>query len=444
MLRITNDYINRTVINNIKKSLVELDKYNYQLSSGKQIQNPSDDPVGTINIMDLKNTMAELEQYVSNVEDGKNMLATQDQVLDDVTQILQRVREITLQGANDTYNAENKKLIATEVDQLIEEMLQLANTKYDGKYLFSGKDIYTETFAKEDFEGQVTGVSYAGSEYSLVREIERKTTMEVGLTGDEIFQVNRPVLTMGDGIITDPDTALNSIYGGLISSPEGKGYFKLNDTLIPYSVNGTDGDSLNDLADRINEAGAGVDASIEYNAADNSYKLKLTGTNSQSLWLEDAAGGDLLANLKFIKAGVEPPNNINVNDPSGAADASFESSSIFNVLINIRDHLNNFGQTVDGEEITVENIENDIKMLDEGFNNLSAARATLGSKSRRLELVSSRYDDFKMHYTELLSNVEDVDIAEVILKLKQQESVHKAALTAGARMIQPTLLDYLS
>jgi len=77
------------------------------------------------------------------------------------------------------------------------------------------------------------------------------------------------------------------------------------------------------------------------------------------------------------------------------------------------------------------------------IDNLLAARSTIGAKINRLELQRSRLESTQVSYTSLLAQNEDADIAEVIMNLKMQESVYQASLAAGARIIQPSLVDFL-
>ncbi len=90
-----------------------------------------------------------------------------------------------------------------------------------------------------------------------------------------------------------------------------------------------------------------------------------------------------------------------------------------------------------------EGIKSAIDRLDTHFDNVNAARAEIGVKTNRLDLTVNRIDDDTINLKDLLSKNEDADIAEVIMNLKMQESVYKASLSAGARIIQPSLMDFL-
>ncbi|AZR73901.1 hypothetical protein BBF96_11175 [Anoxybacter fermentans] len=84
-----------------------------------------------------------------------------------------------------------------------------------------------------------------------------------------------------------------------------------------------------------------------------------------------------------------------------------------------------------------------LQKLDDAINNCLSFRANLGSKLKRLELARHRFEDVNIKHTQLLSEIEDVDIAETIMNLRMQENVYRASLAAGARIIQPSLVDFI-
>lgn len=88
-------------------------------------------------------------------------------------------------------------------------------------------------------------------------------------------------------------------------------------------------------------------------------------------------------------------------------------------------------------------VNNELENLDKQIDNLLATRATLGARTNRIELIKGRLENEEVNVTSLMSKNEDADVAEVITNLKMQENVHRAALGAGSRIIQPTLLDFL-
>lgn len=137
-MRITNNLLIHNMLWNMNNNLVSMNEKQTQLATGKRINKASDDPVGTTRIIKVKSDIVENEQYDDNVRDAQSWLDVSENSLMDTKDILQRVRELAVQGANDTYTDEETDKIAKEIDQLIEELIVNANSTMAGRYLFSG------------------------------------------------------------------------------------------------------------------------------------------------------------------------------------------------------------------------------------------------------------------------------------------------------------------
>jgi flagellar hook-associated protein 3 FlgL len=148
----------------------------------------------------------------------------------------------------------------------------------------------------------------------------------------------------------------------------------------------------------------------------------------------DAAAGDFVS-TNSSQFNLEVSQNmyvaINANGQN-IFNYPNNGSNIFKVLDNIIQDLNN------GNSAMSHNAA-----LQQQYENILAERAALGARVNRIELVLDRLDKQEVNVTELMSKNEDADEAEVITDLKTQESIHRAALSAGARIIQPTLIDFL-
>lgn len=135
-----------------------------------------------------------------------------------------------------------------------------------------------------------------------------------------------------------------------------------------------------------------------------------------------------------IAEGIEV--SINVSGYEVGADTDGDGDGGFNQIFNdLEDLSNNITNSADVED-AIENIDSHIEKT-------LTARAKVGARQKRLEMTKVRFEDQKINKTESLSKIEDVDMAKAIMNLKQEESVHRAALATGARTIQPTLVDFL-
>jgi flagellar hook-associated protein 3 FlgL len=316
--RITNSMSSRHSLNDIMNSAARLDRTRQQLSAQKQILQASDDPVGTTRAIAARADLAATAQYTSNVGQATGMLQTTDSSLDDVTQLLQRARELTIRAASDTVDQNSRNSIALEIDQLASQLRNTGNSSYAGVYLFAGTASTTKPYDTTTVPSVDT---YAGNNGTIAREI-------------------------GPGVSVQVNTLVNSGTPPLIGS------------------------------------GGGANAATGLTTGD----------------------GGLLSTLRTL------------------AD-------------NLRS-----GTTVGSNALKT----TDLKALDTNLNTINSARATVGATLNRLEAAGNRLAANKEASTDLLSNTEDVDIAQASIDYSTQSTVYQASLQVGAQIIQRSLLDFLS
>jgi flagellar hook-associated protein 3 FlgL len=171
--RITNQMIAQSTLTGIESSLDRLDTTQQELSTGKQINQPSDNPSGTALTLQLNNTLANLTSYNSNVTDGTGWTQAQTGALSDMTNAVQRVQELVEEAANGTQSPADMAASADEVNQLIDEIKSDANTQYNGQYVFSGSATTTEPYQSGSND------TFAGNTNSVTREIGPNTSLTV-------------------------------------------------------------------------------------------------------------------------------------------------------------------------------------------------------------------------------------------------------------------------
>lgn len=151
-------------IGNLNNSLSDLMDLNIKASTQKEINKPSDDPVGMARVLGHRDTLSSLDQYRENVDTAKGWLSLADNKLTRTNEILTRLRELAEQAATGTVGADNREQVSYEARQLYEEMIVLANTQYEDKYIFSGHKTDVQAFEKAlwvtDNDGSVEGTSY--------------------------------------------------------------------------------------------------------------------------------------------------------------------------------------------------------------------------------------------------------------------------------------------
>jgi len=293
-MRITQSMMSDRMLRNLSNSYSDLNKYSEQLSSGKKITKPSDDPVVATKGMGYRTEVREVEQYKRNLSEAQTWIDNSDSALNNATSALQRIRELAVQASNGTYNEGQRANIAEEVDQLKEQLATIANTQVNDKYIFNGSSTNTAPVTINE-DGSATA-DFDSSAVSLT--LSKGIDVKINVDGDAVF------------------------------------------------------------------------------------------------------GDKLFSDLENFSAALR----------SDAPD---------------------------------EDLDQYIGLIDENIDNLINERADLGARMNRMDLVSSRLDDQELAATELMSNNEDAEMEEVIMNLVSQEAVHRAAMSAGARIIQPTLMDFL-
>lgn len=137
-MRITSNMMSQGLILNLESDQDKINNLQNQLSTGVRINKPSDDPIGIENAMRLKNNIANVTQWDSNANEALQFMNTTDGTLADMTSILQKVRELAVEGANGTMTTDDTSAIADEVSQLSDQLKLMANTQVGSKYIFSG------------------------------------------------------------------------------------------------------------------------------------------------------------------------------------------------------------------------------------------------------------------------------------------------------------------
>jgi len=195
--RITNQMTSQMTLAGIETALDRLDTTQQELSSGKSINQPSDNPSGTALALALGTDLSNLTSYSNNVTDGNGWAQTQSSALTDVTNAVQRIRELTLEAANGTQTTADMQASAQEVNQLIDEIKQDANTQYNGQYVFSGTATSTQPYASGAND------TYAGNTGQVTRTIGPNTSLTVnanlsGVLGNGQTVPGQPA---GDGLL---------------------------------------------------------------------------------------------------------------------------------------------------------------------------------------------------------------------------------------------------
>ncbi|MEW8959041.1 MAG: flagellar hook-associated protein FlgL [Moorella sp. (in: firmicutes)] len=189
-VRITNRMLGQNVIRNINRNLEYMYRVQEQMSTGKRVNRPSDDPIVVARVLAFKTSIAANDQYKKNMEDAKGWIDASESALGMATDVLQRARELAVYGANGTMPEESMQALGEEVEQLLDEMVQVANTSYGGRYIFGGTYTTATPFVKNtDANGIITSIVYKGNPDpgELNWEIAPGVVVAVNENGAKIF-----------------------------------------------------------------------------------------------------------------------------------------------------------------------------------------------------------------------------------------------------------------
>ena len=137
-MRVTNQMMSTTYLKDLNKNLNNLNTLNKQLTTGKEISKPSDNPFKTARIMQMYSDISANKQYNENIKYTINWLDTTDVALEQIGNSAQRIRELMVSAGNASYGSDEKNALKEEINEKINEIAQVLNTNYDGKYIFGG------------------------------------------------------------------------------------------------------------------------------------------------------------------------------------------------------------------------------------------------------------------------------------------------------------------
>ena len=373
-----------------------------QLATGQQVNRVSDDPVAAARIQELERAVSQQTSFIDNNDRAQQRLGIEESALDTAGTVLRRVRELAVQASNDSNGVEDRRLIAVELRQRREELQDIGNSRSgEGEFIFAGAQSQTRPFTVDG-----GAISYAGDSVQRELLIGPGTSIADGDTGDDVFMRIRN----GNGVVAAAPDAGNS-GTGVIRAESG------TDTSVydgsTFTVAFTDPQTY-----EIREADGVTPVSP---AAGGSYEPGASiSFNGVSLVIDGApATGDSFT--------VEP--------------ASFESA--FATIDQLADALELSPGSEADRAGQRQAINDTLGQLDRAENRLLEVRADVGARLNTLEDVQNTQDDVRFSLEKLASDVRDIDFAEVVSRLQQEQFTLQAAQQAFTRIQGNSLFNFL-
>lgn len=413
MRRISSNMNNMDTQSNLRLQESRLNKANNQMGSQRRIQQLRDDPIAAGHLVRYESYLTRVNNFEKNAKTLTDQFVLREGYMSNSLEVMQRIRELAVTGANGIYGKDDMQNMAVEVDELLKELIQNANAiGADGNSLFGGTNSKATAFEIE--MGNVAGsgvpliesVRYNGNIDSNKVEIDENKYLDVNNAGNRTFWAEQQQL-FGTRDISQWQANSDSVI-----SVDG----------VEIAINA--GDNAYALASKINDSGAAVKASID--PVTNG--LNLETTDARQLWLQDVSGS-ALNDLGIIKdSSQKPPYNT-------GNSVRVSGGSMFDTVIAFRNALLKGDQEAIGGNV--------LGSLDSGISSLVTRIAKSGSEYERAQLNIQRNSATALNVTQMISTEGDLDITKAITDMKMLDYAHQATLSNAGKMFNNTLLNYM-
>ena len=377
-----------------------------QLSSGKKMLRPSDDPALASAINNLGSQIDINKRHLSNLSSAEGTLKMQEASVGGAVGIVARIKELSVQGANDSYSAQDRKIIALEVKELISALVDLGNMRgTDGAYLFSGFNQDKAPFN----ESALGVVTYTGSTDNQKVMVGEGRSMKIGMPGSDVFGSIDATGPEIDTYTFSGDVAA----GGTISMAEAGGKTYTQAFVTSHQ------DTLDALVIKINAGETDlvakrVDDSIVYTSTKPLVPLPDMMTSGTT---------DGLTAITDTKI-----------------DTAASTGTI--TRIDMFETLNAMHKALDTNNAS--DIRNTLDKITSVHEHVNIQQAKIGSRLKRVESLSIANEDRDYAYQILKSGMEDLNYVEAASRLKNQTLALQAGQQTFAQLSGLSLFKYIS
>ena len=372
-----------------------------QLATGQKILVPSDDPAAAVQIMSISEDLSQVDQYQRNANLAEGQLALEENVLTDVGNLLQRVRELVVQANNATQTAETRQSAAVEIEGLLDQLQSLANTRdSEGEYIFAGFQSTTEPFVQSS--GQFV---YQGDDGQRFINLGDSSQVAVRDSGFDIFMK----VANGNGVFDVTPADANTGTAVVGASSESGNFLPDTYTLAFVQAAPTD--------------------PVTYEVRDAANML--------------VASGNYVSGAAITFAGASMTVDGVPADGDSFDIAPSTRQGMFGMLQDIASALSAADDSPVGVAAVNNAMGRALNNLDQSIGHVLSVRSEIGVRLNRVESQLSLNEDFNLQLESTLSNLQDLDYAEAISELNLQLTALQAAQQAYVRVQGLSLFNYL-
>ena len=445
------------------------------IATGKKILRPSDDVIGTAKSLRTRKQLSQLSNYMTAVDSSRPYLEASTAALQDVSGLLTEAKALITQGMNGTLNASDREIIGDQLEQLLNQLVDVSNSKFGDHYLFGGMQTDSAPFGFESV-GSESRVMYRGDDNVHRVAIGSDTELGINLPGSEIFAAFEYA---GASLSGSTGLALGT------SANQGSGFTEIHvrhdattgtpGAGVTLANGGADDTILQDHVLTIDGAagtvtlGSGQALQIPQPGDANYTDFVVTNEDGAEVHLDFSAyaGGSSTATLTgegavslgdghYTPIDFSETNLQLVDDASGtvvhldttsvgrASDelVRFEGNvSVFDALQGAVHDLKNADSLSSAD--FMERMGDRLAELSRNQQNALNALGTLGARTERLNASGERLEGMDLNLQGVLSKIEDADLAEVALELSRTEQTLQLAQLTGSRLMQTSLLNFL-
>lgn len=407
-MRISTNQVYDQNIQSIMDNQKDLVKTQEQLSTGKRIITPSDDPVGAAKVLRLTEEIDELDQFKRNNDLATASLEQQEAVLTNVTNSVNRARTLVVQAGSGILADADLRAIGSELEQIKLELFDLMNTQdADGNYIYAGHQSASPAFS---YNPASTGnaITYTGDGGMNSIQLSNSSTIQSTSNGYEVF----------DNVLSRFNY---SVTGSTVAD--------LNTTSI--TEQGTFDTFFNQNYDAVT-------------AANNNYQISFLGTGQAQL--TNTGTGAVIDTVNYSSGspftikGMQFEATANTGDTIDFSLDTPEKKSMAQTLHEMQNIL--MDDTLDNGQLQ-EAIADSLVGLDNGLAKLSLERASIGSRLNIAESVYESNLDMEIAAKSARSTIQDVDYAEASIEFAKQETALSAALATFPQVSNLSLFNYI-
>lgn len=479
-MRVTNQMMNNSALYNLQRQQGRLAELEQQYSTEKKISKPSDDPIIAVRALKLRTNYSELRQYVEkNIPDADSWLELTESAVDNAISMLKTASEQCTYGATDTLKVDDRNSIATTLKELRAQLYQEGTTTYAGRYIFSGYKTDTNLL----FDEATDNTHYSITEDFDVSDMDKKSYVtnatsataagitavpatvdcsRIRLAYNECDSGATPTVMINGAAVavtaynTPADAAYQPTAGG-ISYIASTGELILGETVAAGIQNG---DKLSATYEKSSfktsdlrpehyftcEKTDGITGKVTNYTSENQeikYMVNYNQTLTVNVQGKDCFTHDVGRDFDEILASID--------DVTAAEDKVSQIEKRFNKL---KESDTDYASTKELLEAAKVELDLKEKIMQTKFeagqtafaghtDTFSEQLTSIGARQTRLTLIENRMKDQETNVEELMSNNEDVDMADIIVRYTAANDVYTAALSAASKCIKQTLLDFI-